>query len=71
MAQNTQEILNRTGIIEAVTDPLIQIEGKVQLLPLHDFSVFDLFCPALPAKCTENRHRTKIIQMVEHRFDSQ
>ena len=69
-AEQPQEIFDRTGIIEAVADPLIQIEGQIQVLPFHDLPVFDLLCPALSSKGTEDRHGAEIIQVMEYGLDA-
>ena len=71
MAQKPQKIFNHTGIIEAIADPLIQIEFQVHIFAFDDFAVPDFFRPALPAKGAEGRNRAEVIQVMVYRLDAQ
>ena len=62
MAQDTHEILDHTRIIEAITNPFVQIEFQIHILSLHDFAVFDFLCTALPSEGAEHGDRAEVIR---------
>ena len=70
MAKQPKKVFDNIGIVEAIADPLIQIELQIQVFPFHDLAIFNLFGAALAAKGAKSRNGTKVIEMMVNRPDT-
>ena len=72
IGKDAAEIFEGRGIVEAVTDSLVQIKGHIYVLPLENRAIgSDLIASVLAAKGDKHRQVAKVIEVMYNGRDAQ
>lgn len=72
VGQQALEVLERGGVIEAVADALVGVDGEVDVLALDEIALHvNFILPILAAEGAEDREVAEIIEVMDDRRNAE